>query len=193
MKLNVIRKEELVVNKWSGGTTTQIAIYPEDAEYKKLDFLWRISSARVEAEKSEFTPLPGVERILIILDGELRLEHKGHHSKEMKKYSIDFFSGSWETTSEGKVTDFNVMTREGCSAKADIINMGDVMDEIPLVNGTNIFFCSEGEMELEINRTSLALEQGDTLIAEVPYDDCAAEIKGTGNATCINVKITYNK
>ena len=193
MKLNIIKKEDLTVNEWSGGTTTQIAIFPEDSEYKELDFMWRISSAKVEVEKSEFTSLPGVDRILIILDGELKLEHKGHHSKEMKKYDMDFFSGSWETASVGKVTDFNIMTREGCSAKADIISMDGTVDEISLANGTNIFFCSEGEMELEINRTSLVLEEGDTLIAEVPYDDCTAEIKGSGNATCINVKIEYNE
>jgi environmental stress-induced protein Ves len=193
MKLNVIRKEDLAVNQWSGGSTTQIAIYPQDAQYKDLDFLWRISSARVEVEESKFTSLPGVERILIILEGELKLVHKGHHSKDMKKYCMDFFSGDWETTSHGKVTDFNIMTMEGCSALADIVKMDDSVDELQLVNGTNIFYCSEGEMEIEINRTSLALEKGDTLIAQVPYDDCAAEIKGGGDATCINVKIVYNE
>ena len=193
MKLHVIKKKELEVNEWSGGTTTQIAIYPESSQYKKLDFMWRISSAKVEVEKSQFTSLPGVDRILIILDGEMKLEHKGHHTREMKKYDKDFFSGSWETTSIGKVTDFNIMTRAGCCAESDIINMDGTVDEISLANGTNIFFCSEGKMELEINRTSLVIEKGDTLVAEVPYDECIAEIKGSESATCINVRITYNE
>lgn len=193
MKLKVIKKKELAINKWSGGTTTQIAIYPENSQYKKLDFLWRISSAKVEVEKSEFTSLPGVDRILIILEGEMKLQHKDHHSREMKKYDMDFFRGSWETTSIGKVTDFNIMTRTGCSAETDIINMDSTVDEIPLVNGANIFYCSEEEMELEINSTSLTLEKGDTLVAEVPYDDCIAEIKCSESAKCINVKISYNE
>ena len=42
----------------SGGTTTQIAIFPSDTPYSTRDFLWRVSSAVVTDEKSIFTPLP---------------------------------------------------------------------------------------------------------------------------------------
>ena len=47
---------------WSGGTTTEIFIWPEDADYAARRFAVRISSATVELEESDFTALPGVTR-----------------------------------------------------------------------------------------------------------------------------------
>ena len=111
MKLQITRKTELITTKWSGGTTTQLAIYPEGASYADRNFLFRISTATVEAEESVFTWLPGVSRKIMILDGVLRLEHKGRHTNTLSKFETDSFEGDWETRGFGKVTDFNLMTR----------------------------------------------------------------------------------
>ena len=62
----IIRKGELPVSRWSGGTTTQLAIWPEGAVYAERNFVWRVSSARVETQESEFTSLPGVARTIPI-------------------------------------------------------------------------------------------------------------------------------
>ena len=37
-------------SRWSGGTTTELAIAPAGADYGARDFLWRVSSATVELE-----------------------------------------------------------------------------------------------------------------------------------------------
>ena len=49
---------DFVTTTWSGGKTTQLAIAPDGASYAERAFLWRISSATVELEASDFTPLP---------------------------------------------------------------------------------------------------------------------------------------
>ena len=64
-----LKKEYFSVSSWSGGTTTQLAIEPENAEYKDRDFLWRVSSATVALEESVFTPLPDYERLIMTLEG----------------------------------------------------------------------------------------------------------------------------
>ena len=66
-----------VVSAWSGGTTTQLAIYPENAVYADRDFLWRVSSATVDLEDSDFTPLPDYDRLIATLEGEIVLTHNG--------------------------------------------------------------------------------------------------------------------
>jgi len=43
-----LTQSEYRTSSWSGGTTTQIAIFPPEAEYADRDFLWRVSSAAVE-------------------------------------------------------------------------------------------------------------------------------------------------
>lgn len=109
--MKLIRGEELHIARWSGGTTTQLGIFPADGDYSKREFKWRISSAVVEDEYSSFTSLPGVSRILMVLEGELALIHEGHHSCELKQYDQDSFMGDWSTRSEGKVKDFNLMIK----------------------------------------------------------------------------------
>ena len=34
--INVVRKDELEHKRWSGGVTTQLAIWPEDADYASI-------------------------------------------------------------------------------------------------------------------------------------------------------------
>ncbi|MDP2386095.1 MAG: HutD family protein [Bacteroidota bacterium] len=109
MKIHFFPFAEQPVNKWSGGITRQLAIYPFNASLEERDFIFRISTATVETETSLFSKFPGFQRILMILEGELKIDHKGHHTKKLKPFETDAFDGSWETTAEGMVVDFNVI------------------------------------------------------------------------------------
>lgn len=121
VKIN--RRHEQNTSRWSGGTTTQLAIYPESSLYNKRDFLWRISTAVVEDEESVFTSLSGYERILMILEGRLELNHEGHYRKTLTPFETDKFSGDWKTTSRGKVRDFNLMFKAGCSGAMKVLRV----------------------------------------------------------------------
>jgi len=105
---------------WSGGTTTELFIYPEDSEYSERNFDFRISTATVEVEESNFTQILGYKRILMILQGELFIEHKNQHSKTLQQYECDEFLGAWETKARGKVVDFNLMMKEGWNGALSI-------------------------------------------------------------------------
>lgn len=109
----ITRRQDLNTTRWSGGTTTQLAIWPADGDYASRRFSWRVSSAVVEDEESTFTSLPGVERTLMILEGSLQLEHEGHYTTVLEQFDQDNFSGSWTTRSRGRVTDFNLMVSSG--------------------------------------------------------------------------------
>lgn len=65
-KMILKKAEDFVTSKWSGGSTTELYIYPPQAVYREGNFKCRISSATVEVEKSDFTSLPGVKRYLSI-------------------------------------------------------------------------------------------------------------------------------
>ena len=72
----ITKKEALKTNTWAGGTTTQLAIFPTEAEYTKFNFDFRISYATVEIPASTFTFMPGVTRHLTILKGNLNASLK---------------------------------------------------------------------------------------------------------------------
>lgn len=98
---------------WAKGSSQELFIYPPTSDFQKRDFLFRISLATVEAETSEFTPLPGIRRTLMLLKGEHTLTHKGHHTKQLFPFDQDTFEGDWQTSSRGQATNFNLMCREG--------------------------------------------------------------------------------
>ena len=61
----LLTPDDYRTTRWSGGTTTELAISPRDAVYADRNFLWRVSSALVEDETSDFTPLPDYNRLIV--------------------------------------------------------------------------------------------------------------------------------
>ena len=124
-EIKIIRASELKTTSWSGGSTTQLAIWPPEADYAKRSFGWRISSAVVEEEESTFTALPGVHRHIMTLEGGIELEHTGISSRTLRPLSdIEEFEGSWETKSRGRCVDFNLMTQQGYNGSIACIPAG---------------------------------------------------------------------
>ncbi len=126
MKVIIRKQTDLVAGRWNGRTTTELAIYPETASYKERDFIWRVSTATVEQEESDFTKLVGFRRIILSLQGDLSLYHHLEATNKaiyLKPYEPYAFDGAWDTTSKGKVVDFNLML----SGKADgtVRTLGD--------------------------------------------------------------------
>lgn len=100
---------------WSGGKSSELFIYPEGSDFKLGNYSLRLSIATVEVESSTFTPLPGVSRTLMVLNGQLHLKHEGQYESILNPLEKDKFSGDWKTKSWGKVTDFNLMSQGECS------------------------------------------------------------------------------
>lgn len=189
--IKVIKKHMQITTVWSGGTTTQLAIYPEHAEYNKRNFLWRISTARIQDEQSLFTCLPDFWRKLMIIEGEVILEYEGSHQVELKPYEQESFSGGWVTRSMGKVTDFNLITAAGCQGELEALfikegtsheiecHKNDV--EFSLV--TEAFYCTEGRVNVSINEDqSLWLEKGDFCV-----------LSWRASLDKVNIKISHSR
>lgn len=118
--MELISHNQQKTSTWSGGTTTELFIYPEDSVYSERNFDFRISTATVEVEESNFTQILGYKRILMILQGKLFIEHKNQHSKTLHQYECDEFLGAWETKGKGKVVDFNLMMKVGWNGSLSI-------------------------------------------------------------------------
>ena len=119
---------DFVTSTWSGGTTTQLAIAPDGAVYAERSFLWRVSSATVELETSDFTPLPDYNRLITTLQGEIDLSHDGGDWIHLRPFDVHRFDGAVATSSRGRCTDFNLMLRKG--------RVDGSMEAIELRNGS---------------------------------------------------------
>ncbi len=165
--------EEYTASRWSGGTTTQIAIAPAGAVYAARDFLWRVSSATVELETSDFTPLPDYERFLSTLRGTIRLTH-GEKAMELAPGSVHRFDGGAATRSEGTCTDFNLMLRKGrCTGQMVCLRMSEggvsrLSHGVEAETAKRVFlvYCAEGDGELSAEGTSVRFGAGEAALAE---------------------------
>lgn len=133
MQYRIITPEEYETGVWSGVTTTQLAIYPPGASYADRNFIFRLSSATVDTEQSEFTHLPDYDRWLMIFEGRARLVHDSEKEVTLNPYECDAFDGGISTVSFGRVTDYNLMLRKGGTGSMKAIGLDENIKEIRIM------------------------------------------------------------
>lgn len=128
IRLQVLKRSDYLQAKWKNGlgVTEQIGIYPEDSDLKRADFLWRLSTARIEKD-SAFSLFPHHDRILVLLEGKgVVLSHslgEGGVSEEDAWESVELsplepyeFPGELVSRchlKDGPVRDFSIFLRKG--------------------------------------------------------------------------------
>ena len=146
---------------WQGGVTWELALGPEETAYARRDFLYRISSARVDLEESVFTSLPDYHRIILPLDGTLTLYHDGGNPVILPPLTVHAFDGGADTLSRGKVRDFNLMLRKGqCLGGVQVLRLLPGSEIVlPDFPGClcRLFFGVRGETMLILNDSNLTL------------------------------------
>ena len=167
--LTHLKPADYVVSTWSGGTTTQISIAPEGAVYADRDFLWRLSSATVDLEQSDFTALPDYKRYIATLDGEIDVIHNEGEAIHLQPYKVHAFDGGWQTRSIGRCRDFNLMLRKGAcdgllesvcvKGRMSIPACAEAADAVSM-----LFYLCEGDMMLEACGEKLVLKPGEAVL-----------------------------
>ena len=173
MKPYILSSENFIHSLWSGGTSTELFIYPPNSNYALRDFHFRLSTATVDVEESEFTALPGVSRKLMILEGEIDISHDDHLPRKLKKFDVEFFEGHRKTRSKGKCVDFNLMTRG--NTRGELRSVCLTKNQIypfQILSDLNFFFCyvSRGNVFFEIVAKALQVSKGDVLVIQNPAD-----------------------
>jgi len=184
MSVKIIKQRDLITSEWSGGKTTELYIFPESSEYAKRNFMFRVSSASVDVLESNFTPLDGIKRYIMPLEGELNLSHKDHHQCTLKKNEVDIFWGNWQTTSHGKVIDFNLMTNGEMPASMMGINL------LPTVSikfdndyNTSIVYLFKGNAVITQNSLKNILFPGDVAIITHQNDETTTILNASKDNT----------
>jgi len=180
MSVRIFTKENQLTESWSGGTTTQLAIYPEDSSYKQLNFLYRISTATIDIEQSVFTILPGVSRVILNLERTLVIEHKGKYGKVLHKFDTDYFQGDWETEGFGKARDFNLMTTGSVKGSLKGMLLKNAESFILEITGQNKIFgvyCFKGKLGIIGGTQDFDLYEGD--FAMIDYEESISPIEVT--------------
>ena len=108
--IRIIPESEFRTTAWSGGTTTELFIFPDGASYAERRFSARISSATVDIDESVFTALPGVKRFLTPLCAGFELSVNGS-AVSLPFGEVLEFSGEDAVVCRGRGRDLNLMLK----------------------------------------------------------------------------------
>lgn len=176
----LVSKVNQKVSDWTGGTTTELLIFPENSSVSEQNFDYRISTAQVLVEKSEFTFFPNYERKLAILEGNLKIQHNQSEWYSLKTGEQTEFKGVWETRSEGQVVDFNVIYSDKYRSSIDWVNHLTLAD---FNQGNEVvgIYCLNGTIQIN----DILLEKGDFIHA----NGVVHSVLNSEDVLCIKVSI----
>ncbi|MBE7003525.1 MAG: HutD family protein [Ruminococcaceae bacterium] len=164
--LTLLTPADYVTTQWSGGSTTQLAIAPAGAVYAERDFLWRVSSATVELDESDFTALPDYRRFISTVRGDMTLRHNGGAELTLHPGNVHEFDGADDTHSRGRCTDFNLMLRKG-RAEGTMQSLRVGADGAALVcPETALLYCASGSCTVRCGGKELRVAAGESALAE---------------------------
>lgn len=191
MEISILKPNKFPTTKWSGGTTTEIYLHPKAASYQNRNFNFRLSTATVLDKESLFTPLPGIRRKLMVLDGHITLSHENHSKKQLRKLDVDTFDGSWKTKCIGNCIDFNLMMTgdtkgnlEGIFIKENQVIKHDIPKGIEFAFVYNF----SGESNVISADKSYSLKEGELIKIEAPEPE-TIQLKAIKNSTLVWVSI----
>ena len=115
--MEIIRYAELRSEPWrnGGGVTRELASHPQAASAQDGAWDWRVSIAEL-TKAGDFSPFPGMERVLTVIEGELLLLTVDGEEHPLEKYRPFRFSGeaaAHGALPTGDIRDLNVITRNG--------------------------------------------------------------------------------
>lgn len=166
MTTNIHTSISFKTTNWSGGSTTELFIYPPESDFQRRDFDFRLSTATVEVVKSIFTPLPGISRTLMVLDGQMTLTHENHHSKTLKTFDVDNFDGGWNTQSNGRCIDFNLMTKGNATGELDHLTLNKKETNIVELSSRYkwvFIYLNRGSLNISSENEKLNINEGDLI------------------------------
>lgn len=113
--MEIIRYEELKSEPWRnrGGVTRELASHPLAASAQDGAWDWRVSIAEL-TKAGDFSPFPGMERVLTVIEGELLLLTVDGEEHPLEKYRPFRFSGeaaAHGALPTGDIRNLNVITR----------------------------------------------------------------------------------
>lgn len=186
MKCSLLKEENYNISKWTGGKTKELAIFPRASKYLDRDFIWRLSSATVELEESDFSKLPDYNRVIMVLEGSVVLTYDGKKTVRLKELEQDSFDGASRTKSFGKITDFNLMVRKGGDGIVDIIRPeGEAAEFGDTLNSernctTHALYCKEGYFVVNAGEEQKMVNPGELFIMEFGGEEPKYTLMGEG-------------
>lgn len=182
--MRLLRASGYRVMPWKngGGSTTEIAVFPEAAGLDEFD--WRISMATVAAD-GPFSCFPGVDRTLAVLSGagiELSIEDQPPVRLETTSEPLSFAGDvpTFGALVDGPILDLNVMSRRGRILHRMSRFVANDPAHIELSGNTNLIVACSDHITLSHDGVDCRLTTDDAVVIAGP-DSIATISPDTGH------------
>ena len=173
-RVTLLRAAARTATPWKngGGQSTEVAIVPPGAGLD--DFEWRISLALV-AQVGRFSHFADVDRVLAVIEGDLRLGFDGEpEAIRLFAASLPFsFPGDvgvLGTPVCGKVVDLNLMTRRGrWTGSVERVSSSVGAVDLNCAQAVILFM---GQANLHLSQETMSLRSLDAISFEAPDGTC---------------------
>jgi environmental stress-induced protein Ves len=185
MAARLLKESDYKRMAWANGRGVTLELAREnDADGAML---WRLSMADV-VEDGAFSALPGVDRILMLIDGAgFDLDLGEHGVAPVEWLSPTRFSGDWTAAAanvRGPSRDLNVMVARGRADAELSIHDGRLSRVSPA--SRSLFLAVHGRWSVRIGETTFALASGETLAVR---EAGSGRVSGEGTGPLVQIDI----
>lgn len=178
-------------NDWSGGTSTQLVIYPSESDLSKQNFEFRISTASIDVEESQFTQFFFHKRIICSLLNPITLIHSDIQPFYLTPLVPYSFDGGMTTKCIGKTIDFNVIFNDSWDASIKVYQIDSMIDMAYIQSYSDLTYFFQVQGESFIN--AILLEESELLLFKEMPDDFNLKIVNKDSLlVCVKLKNIIN-
>lgn len=182
------------------GVTEEIALGPPGASFESGDFDWRVSRASV-VEAGPFSRFPGLDRVLVVLEGAgLALTHGTGSAPvtvgPLAPYRFPGEAATGATLLGGPVRDLSVLTRRGrCRAEVEVLRPAAGEQTLTLPAGEALLVVVAGAWRARLAEPGAGgprawtLSSGDSLWGRALRAPLAVALHGGPSAVALRVSV----
>jgi uncharacterized protein len=184
--MQILRAANYKVMPWKNGmgATTEIAISPDGATVD--DFDWRVSLAQVSTDGA-FSSFPGIDRTLLILEGEGITLNVSERTLCFDRQSIHSFPGDQPTSAtltNGPIVDLNIMSRR-CTVQHAVQRIKIMSPQVFSASPCRLLFVQRGAITVRSDAATETLAERDTLLIDAHIS--AVTIESAAPADLISI------
>lgn len=196
MDYKVYKEEDFNIENKPAGQVKELAAFPEHAACQQQDVTWKISSQSISGEEAQLDRIPGYDRVLMVLSGDVVLAYEGQRVARLSALEQDRFDGGFSTKSFGRIKSYDLTVKKGNAGYLDVLKLSNEK-EIPELEDTEeyahicqTFYCYEGYGVVTFAGESCMLRQGQQLVLRFDASE-SVQVGVMGEGTLIRGQIFY--
>lgn len=171
---------------------------PSGASRTAQDFIWNLEQVSLLQEETEFTAFPEHDRILLVLEGDAVLVHRGQGIARLKALEQDRFDGGAQTKCFGSIQACQLTVRKEAAGYLDVIRLTEKRQEAEWEDTESyeqmyqVFYCGQGYGVLHFGEETCMIEEGQQIVIHAAARE-KMPVTVMGDGLLVRAQIFFNE